>query len=574
MKIINSKIKLLLISFLSCIMIIFISLGVGFTNVYAISYSYSADVYFYSDFYPIHLTTSYNEEGGDGWDNDYYVYSSEQSVSISSYYSSVGGFGSSGSSELPTNILYKNYSGTYSVFYSFDVSVYNDDNGKKGTLVKSYSLLYSDLYDNTAYLVDFDNLEDGDYIYIIQCNTICQGWFTGVENGGRTSGSVSFSWSDDNCTATLDGKKYIKNSIIDDEGTHSIVLGNNSGIYRYYTFTIDRTAPTGTFSGVSDGGKTNSDVSFTWTDSYASAKLNDVDYTKGTSISEEGEYTIVLTDDVGNSTTYTFTIDKTAPIISMYRSDNSKKFSDGEILNCYPYFSVSEDDLNSVIITDTSNDITYDWLLTSTQTVYYDTRNSTENVIYYSTKDALIKVLKDTERSINLFAATNYTSAEASHIYSSEIDYAYLGCNYFKYYYTSDGTSGDYYIFFNDEVMNQFIDKNINNFVSSTSKTLFIHEGSFVITATDNAGNITTKNFTVDLTPPTSGTLSGVADGGITNQDVSFTWGDDADHATLNKDPYVSGTLITNSGKYTITLYDKVNNFTTYTFTIRLTRLR
>ena len=62
-------------------------------------------------------------------------------------------------------------------------------------------------------------------------------------------------------------------------------------------------------------------------ESGATAKLNGNAYTSGTTISAEGAYTIELSDRAGNSTTYTFTIDKTAPVVGSYDAYTNKGFT-------------------------------------------------------------------------------------------------------------------------------------------------------------------------------------------------------------------------------------------------------
>ncbi|MDE6885172.1 MAG: hypothetical protein K2P32_05295, partial [Clostridia bacterium] len=91
-------------------------------------------------------------------------------------------------------------------------------------------------------------------------------------------------------------------------------------------FTADRTAPSGTLIGVNEGGITNSDVRFTWSEENCSATLNGNSYSSNSNISAEGRHTIELTDAVGNSDRYYFTIDKTNPALSC---------SDGVALSSY-----------------------------------------------------------------------------------------------------------------------------------------------------------------------------------------------------------------------------------------------
>ncbi|MCM1404658.1 MAG: hypothetical protein NC133_04145 [Prevotella sp.] len=100
----------------------------------------------------------------------------------------------------------------------------------------------------------------------------------------------------------------------------------------------DTVAPTGTLTGVTNGGETNTDVTFEWADSLATAKWSwdgkiytnsrlEIDKNK------EGNHTIVLTDQVGLSNTYTFKIDKTAPASNFnYSLYGGKMYTAGDIV--------------------------------------------------------------------------------------------------------------------------------------------------------------------------------------------------------------------------------------------------
>ena len=76
--------------------------------------------------------------------------------------------------------------------------------------------------------------------------------------------------------------------------------------------TIDRTAPT--VLGVSDGSAYNTDRTITFADANpATATLNGTAFASGMLLSAEGNYSLVVTDGAGNSTTVNFIIDKTPP---------------------------------------------------------------------------------------------------------------------------------------------------------------------------------------------------------------------------------------------------------------------
>ena len=124
------------------------------------------------------------------------------------------------------------------------------------------------------------------------------------------------------------------------EGNYAVsavdVVGNSTTKY----FTIDKTAPTLTLSGVSDGGITNSSVRVSWdttsigagkqrsnsndtltvlfgyssTSTYPSTATSTC--TDSQLFSSEGSYIVKISDKAGNSTTYRFQIDKSAPTVS------------------------------------------------------------------------------------------------------------------------------------------------------------------------------------------------------------------------------------------------------------------
>jgi len=76
------------------------------------------------------------------------------------------------------------------------------------------------------------------------------------------------------------------------------------------SITLDTTPPV--ITGVLNGEKYKVDVTPTFTDaSPTTATLNGSPFTSGTTITQDGHYTLIVTDAAGNSTTIQFTIDKT-----------------------------------------------------------------------------------------------------------------------------------------------------------------------------------------------------------------------------------------------------------------------
>ena len=91
-----------------------------------------------------------------------------------------------------------------------------------------------------------------------------------------------------------------------------------SGKTHKFTVTVDATAPTLVLNGVENGGKTTDPVTLTDVSEEAEVKVfkgeEEIEYTVGDEISDIGSYKVVVTDACGNSTEYTFEIEKGANI--------------------------------------------------------------------------------------------------------------------------------------------------------------------------------------------------------------------------------------------------------------------
>lgn len=96
-----------------------------------------------------------------------------------------------------------------------------------------------------------------------------------------------------------------------EDGTYEVGAVVNGKIYNFIV-TVDGTAPTLTLSGVENGGATKDAVVLSDMSETADIKVykNDVEisYNLGDELTEEGVYKVVLTDDCGNVTEYTFEI--------------------------------------------------------------------------------------------------------------------------------------------------------------------------------------------------------------------------------------------------------------------------
>ena len=154
----------------------------------------------------------------------------------------------------------------------------------------------------------------------------------GVENDGATHGNVTIATTEETATLTvyLNGEEiaYTAGDELTAEGEYRVEatdLANNSV---EVTFTIDKTAPVLTLTGVENGGVTNGNVAISAVD-YATVVvyLNDgeIEYTLGDELAEEGAYFVQAWDAVGNVTEAAFTIDKSAPAIALKGVANAGK---------------------------------------------------------------------------------------------------------------------------------------------------------------------------------------------------------------------------------------------------------
>lgn len=179
-----------------------------------------------------------------------------------------------------------------------------------------------------------------------------------VSDGGFSRNDVSVKYSDQtfysntltarysrNSTSTIPSAgttySFANNYSFSQEGNYAVTVTDCVGNATTKTFTIDKTAPTLTLSGVTNGGFTNGTVTASWSTAVGGvgAQLTNskdaltvkysrstgstfptsatTSYTSGTSLTEEGNYLMTIKDKAGNSTSYTFTIDKTAPTLTL-----------------------------------------------------------------------------------------------------------------------------------------------------------------------------------------------------------------------------------------------------------------
>ena len=296
------------------------------------------------------------------------------------------------------------------------------------------------------------------------------GTLTGVSDGGRTSGHVSFLYDKERFHAEVskDGVSSSDSTGIlrfEDDGHYSIKLIRNDDpeSYETYSFEIDKAAPSIKLDGATDGQRTNSDVKVHWDDldvEHAYVSFNGgekAEFDNGTTFKDEGSYEITLIDSLGNRSVSSFVIDRTLD------------------------YSVKTDDGKDLVGTD----------------------RTTKDVIVCALEEGMeIKVSKDGEN----------------------IPYS-----------------------FGEKLQD---------------------EGTYVIRITDSLGNV--KSFTIVIDRSVDASISAM-DGAITNDDVDIFANEEVE-VTVTKDgeaySYEQGQDLTEEGHYRVVLKDKLGNVKEYDFCI------
>ena len=103
-----------------------------------------------------------------------------------------------------------------------------------------------------------------------------------------------------------------------EDGEYEVEIVANGESNIFYV-TVDATAPTLTMKGVTNNGKTNGVVVLSDVTEDAEVKVffndEEIEYTVGEELSEIGKYKVVVTDECGNATEYTFSIEKGTNVV-------------------------------------------------------------------------------------------------------------------------------------------------------------------------------------------------------------------------------------------------------------------
>ena len=212
----------------------------------------------------------------------------------------------SGNYQLIDGVYYSAYPLTLTVdelYLSFDDSSSNGLPVESGTEITEdgrYEIDVVDYYGNSVHVVIVIDSVPPEYTLV------------GITNGGTGNQSVTITFGDDVVRAVRVSRsgaliaEIVSGQTFEDEDTYYIQLSDLVGNTSSVTFNIDLSVKYS--SGVIDRQVTSSEVSI-GVDETGSIMVNDeVRSANKVTLSDVGEYSVILTDSVGNSVSFSFTI--------------------------------------------------------------------------------------------------------------------------------------------------------------------------------------------------------------------------------------------------------------------------
>ncbi|MBM7609091.1 hypothetical protein JOD29_002357 [Lysinibacillus composti] len=418
---------------------------------------------------------------------------------------------------------------------------------------------------------------------------------TGVINGHFYKNAVTPEFNEGTATLSKDGgavEGFTSGTPIGQEGSYTLIVTDGSGLSSTVQFTIDQTAPT--FTGVSDGASYSGNITPTFNEGTAKlAKKGqaEIDFTSGATLEEEGEYVLKITDLAGNATTVHFSIDQTPPSITgvadgnLYNKAVTPIFNEGtaklsknagEQTDFTSGKSIDEDGQYVLEVTDAAgNQTSVEFSIDQTP----PTVTGVEHQHFYnesvtpSLSDGTAKLSKNGEEEFSFTSGTSI-SDEGYYLLTATDVVGNLALVEFTIDKTAPTINGvDSNKNYKNSVEPTFnegiatLAKNGGPAENFTSGTSVSEEGSYVLIVTDQAGNISIINFTIDQTPPT---ITGVTQGGLYNQDVTIVFDGNGQLSKNGEPPYnfESGNVIHEDGEYVLVVMDEAENTSSVSFSM------
>lgn len=355
-------------------------------------------------------------------------------------------------------------------------------------------------------------------------------------------------------------------------------------------FTYEQPAPDGVLAGAENGGYTNTDVTFTWTDEAKVTVKKDgeiMEYVSGKKLTEDGAYEITFENYDGYMATYSFVIDKTAPELTIEGAENGSAtnsdvtvsvpesgltvqlYKDGELVGNYESGTpLTEEGSYRIAATDAAGNIT-EVSFTIDKSVdfaadIYD--NAIVNSMTFTANENLtVSVTKDGEAVA--YAFEEVLTEPGNYVVTLTDE---LG-NIETYSFTiTDPLVQSFFHNFDDVLGLDKVSVNGEETRLNYGDLTLDKSGTYEIAVTVN-GKDYTFTVTVDSTAPAI-TLTGVENNGSTKGGVTLS--DLTEKATVEvykngeKINYKLGDELTEDGQYRVVLTDELGNTNEYNFEI------
>ncbi|WP_163866947.1 RHS repeat-associated core domain-containing protein [Myxococcus eversor] len=340
--------------------------------------------------------------------------------------------------------------------------------------------------------------------------------------------------------ATLDGQPFASGTAVSAEGLHTLVVtatdlaGNET--QEEVSFTLDRSAPVLTVSGVTNGGRYPSAiVTFSGSDltlDSVTATLNGSPYVSGTTIAAHGAYTFtaVAVDRLGHqsSVTRTFSVDAQGPVIVVTGVHEGFVTKGPSVVIS---FSATDDSGGAVQVRATLDGEPF--------TSGSATTDSGARALEVLAED---DVLNLTRKVVHFTIDIHPPTLTVSGVPSGQV------VDVEQVVPTFDAT---------DALTSVTVEATLNGQPFTSGSPITEERAhTLIVVATDAAGNVTREEhtFAIDRTPPEL-TVSGVDEGSRRAAPVAIEFAaEDANltslTGTLDGEPYTSGAAITEHGPH------------------------
>ncbi|MCI9233540.1 MAG: DUF5011 domain-containing protein, partial [Bacilli bacterium] len=350
------------------------------------------------------------------------------------------------------------------------------------------------------------------------------------------TGKISFTSdkTDKTDIEEYEDRNLLSGTTVEEEGTYTVTTKDKAGNTTIVKFIIDQTSPiiTKPLAGVY-GDAIN--IEFT----EGTAKIGDVEYNNGDSFDIEGTHTLVVTDEAGNKTEVTFTIDKSKPIIEGIPAKGINNSGLEITVTDATKTTVKIDDeifIDNEYIQD-GKTFTYDVEGTHT-IVAVDAAGNTETVTFTIDKSA---------PTISGLENPKATDTDASG-------------NVIKKYFDKELE-----LTFNDATA-IIVTVNGEEVTLTEDNKYSFQDGEYVVVVTDEAGFTTTETFVIDTKDPI---ITGVEQDKHYKERPTIEVSDDTlASITIDENPFNNDYA---EGEHTVTATDKLGHTTSIKFVYDIT---